>query len=215
MRRFALVAILLLIAVSAFAQQGEPNAAAHGTEKAAHEQAHPSEPHGEHGEAPKTYFGIPGWILKLLNMIVFLGLLGWLLKGPVTTALEQRGEKIRIEAQQARERREKSDKIASDIQARLSQIEQDVRSIRERAEAEGQRQRQELITAAEAEAAKILQSARNEVDNRLKTARHELTEYAGQLASQRAEAILKEKITEADQKKLFEESLRQVSEVKA
>ena len=148
-------------------------------------------------------------------MIVFLGLLGWLLKGPVTTALEQRGEKIRIEAQQARERREKSDKIASDIQARLSQIEQDVRSIRERAEAEGQRQRQELITAAEAEAAKILQSARNEVDNRLKTARHELTEYAGQLASQRAEAILKEKITEADQKKLFEESLRQVSEVKA
>ena len=215
MRRFALVAILFLIAVSAFAQQGEPNAAAHGTEKAAHEQAHPSEPHGEHGEAPKTYFGIPGWILKLLNMIVFLGLLGWLLKGPVTTALEQRGEKIRIEAQQARERREKSDKIASDIQARLSQIEQDVRSIRERAEAEGQRQRQELITAAEAEAAKILQSARNEVDNRLKTARHELTEYAGQLASQRAEAILKEKITEADQKKLFEESLRQVSEVKA
>ena len=67
------------------------------------------------------------------------------------------------------------------------------------------------MAAAEAEAAKILQSARNEVDNRVKTARHELTEYAGELASQRAEAILREKITEADQHKLFDESLREVA----
>jgi len=42
-----------------------------------------------------------------------------------------------------------------------------------------------------------------------------LTEYAGQLASERAEVILKDKITEVDQKKLFEESLREVGEVKA
>lgn len=103
--------------------------------------------------------------------------------------------------------------MAADIQARLTQIEQDVRSIGERAEVDGKRQRQELMAAAEAEAAKILQAARNEVDNRLKNARHELTEYAGQLASERAEAILKEKITETDQKKLFDESLREVGEV--
>jgi F-type H+-transporting ATPase subunit b len=89
-----------------------------------------------------------------------------------------------------------------------------VRSIRERAEAEGRRQREELIAAAEAEAAKILQAARNEVDNRLKLARHELTEYAGQLATERAEAILRDKITEEDQRKLFDESLRDVGEVK-
>ena len=213
-RRLAIVAILLLLATYAFAQSNEPNAAAHGTEKAAHEVAHPNEDHGEHGEAPKTYFGIPSWVLKLLNMIVFLAVLGYFLRGPVTTALAQRHEQIQRDAAEARERRTKADQMAADIQARLTQIEQDVRSIRERAEADGQRQRQELMAAAEAEAAKILQSARNEVDNRLKNARHELTEYAGQLASERAEAILKEKITDADQKKLFEESLRQVGEVK-
>jgi F-type H+-transporting ATPase subunit b len=104
--------------------------------------------------------------------------------------------------------------MAADIQARLAQIEQEVRSIRERAEAEGERQKRELIAAAESEAAKILASARNEVDNRLKSARTELTEFAGQLASERAEAILREKITEADQHKLFQESVREVAEVK-
>lgn len=214
-RRLALAAVLLLVATHAFAQSNEPDAVAHGSEKAAHEVAHPNEDHGEHGEAPKTYFGIPGWILKILNMIVFLAVLGYFLRGPVTTALAQRHEQILRDAAEARERRTKADQMAADIQARLTQIEQEVRSIRERAEADGQRQRQELTAAAEVEAAKILQSARNEVDNRLKSARHELTEFAGQLATERAVAILKETITDADQKKLFEESLREVGEAKA
>lgn len=215
MRRLVLFAIVVLIATYASAQTPQADSVAHGTEKTAHEKAHPTEAHGDHAEAPKTYFGIPGWILKLLNMIVFLGLLGYLLRGPVTTALAQRQEQIQREAAEARERRTKADQMASDIQARLTQIEQEVQSIRERADADGKRQRQELMAAAETEAAKILQAARNEVDNRLKSARHELTEYAGQLASERAVSILKETITDADQKKLFEESLREVGEVKA
>jgi F-type H+-transporting ATPase subunit b len=214
-RRLTLAAMLLLVATFAFAQSNQPDTVAHGAEKAAHEVVHPNEDHGEHGEAPKTYFGIPGWILKLLNMIVFLAVLGYFLRGPVTTALAQRHEQILSDAAEARERRTKADQMAADIQTRLTQIEQEVRSIAERAEADGQRQRQELMAAAEAEAAKILQSARNEVENRLKSARHELTEYAGQLASDRAMAILKEKITDADQRKLFEESLREVGEAKA
>jgi F-type H+-transporting ATPase subunit b len=214
-RLFLFFAAMLFVASYAFAQEQSPSSVAHGSEKQAHEVAHPEESHGEHGAPPKTYFGIPGWILKLINMIVFFGLLAWFLRKPVTAALAARSEQIRGEMREAKERRQKSDQMAAEIQARLTQIEKDVEGIRERAEAEGQRQRQELIAAAEAEAQKILQAARNEVENRLKSARRELTEYAAELATERAEAILKEKITEADQRKLFEESLRQVSEVKS
>ncbi|HEV8659093.1 MAG TPA: hypothetical protein VGS96_10735 [Thermoanaerobaculia bacterium] len=214
-RRLLIFVTILFVAAYASAQETSPSSVAHGAEKKAHEVAHPAEEHGHGGEAPKTYFGIPGWLLKLINMLAFLGFLAYFLGSPIKTAFITRSEQIRREAEEARTRRAKADQMATDIQARLTLIEQEVRSIRERAEAEGQRQRQELIAAAEAEAAKILQSARNEVDNRLKLARRELTEYAGELATERAEAILKEQITEADQKKLFEESLREVGEVKA
>jgi len=212
--------ILLLLCVPAFIAHAQPKSSAtsdiaHGSEKDAHEVAHPNEPHGEGHEAPKTYFGIPGWILKFFNMVLFIGALAYLLGGPIKSALAQRHESIRKEAEQAKARREKADQLASDIQARLNQIESDVRSIHERAIQEGERQKRELIAAAEAEAQKILQAAKNEVDNRLKTARHELTEYAGELATQRAEALLRENITEADQKKLFSESLQQVAEVRS
>lgn len=179
-RRFSLSALLLLLAPAALAAEG------------------------------KTYFGIPGWILQTANMILFFGVLIWLVKGPVKKAFAERSAAIRRAADEARERREKADRMASDIQARLTAIEQEVSAIHQRAVAEGERQKRELLAAAEAESQKILTNARNEVDNRLKHARKELTEYTGELAAERAEQILREKITETDQTKLFQESLREV-----
>lgn len=189
-RRSILVVVLLLVPVMLFAAGGG------GAEQ------------GEH----RTFLGMPFWVAKLINMLLFFGALIWVLKGPIGNAFRQRSVTLRHEADEARERRVKADQMASEIQTRLTQIEQDVRAIRERAEAEGERQKRELIVAGEAEAAKILQAARAEVDNRLKLAKQELTEYAGELTTERAEAILREKITEEDRKNLFQESLREVGE---
>lgn len=216
MRR-VLIILMLLVAPALFAQVDESGAtAAHGAEGEAHAQAHPDE-HGKAAEEhhEKTYFGIPGWILKLANMALFIGVLVWLAKGPVKKAFSERSEAIRRASDEARERRVKADQMAADIQARLAAIETEVKAIHERAQTEGERQKRELIAAAEAESQKILAAARNEVDNRLKHARTELTEYAGELAAQRAEQILREQINEQDQKKLFQESLREVGEVRA
>jgi F-type H+-transporting ATPase subunit b len=212
MRRLLLLILVIVIAPALFAQQDKSGAtAAHGAEGEAHKVAHPDE-HGKAAEEhhEKTYFGIPGWILKLANMILFIGVLVWFAGGPVKKAFADRSAAIRAASEEARERREKADRMASDIQARLTAIENEVRTIHERAQAEGERQKRELLTAAEAESQKILNNARTEVENRIKHARAELTAYAGQLASERAEQILREKITEADQKKLFAESLREV-----
>jgi F-type H+-transporting ATPase subunit b len=223
MRRLLLV-LLITLAPAVFAQHETTTAphdktgasAAHGAEGAAHEVAHPSE-HGAAAEQhhEKTYFGIPGWILKIANMVLFLGILIYFVKGPVSKAFAERSEAIRRANEEARERRTRADQMATEIQARLSAIEAEVRSIHERAEVEGERQKRELMAAAEVESQKIITVARTEVDNRLKHAKGELTAYAGQLASDRAEQILREKITEADQRKLFQESLHEVSEVRS
>lgn len=215
MRRLLLL-LLVLVTPALFAEtETTGTAATHGTE-AAHGEA----PAGEHGQAAaehheKTYFGIPGWILKIANMLLFIGVLAYFVGGPVKKAFAERSAAIRRAADEAKERRVKSDQMASEIQARLTAIEAEVRAIHERAEIEGERQKRELMTAADAEQQKILAAARNEVDNQLKHARTELTEFAGQLASERAEQILREKITEQDQRNLFQESLREVGEVKS
>jgi F-type H+-transporting ATPase subunit b len=214
MRTLALILLLLAIALPMLASgEPPPNDVAHGSEKASAEAAHPGEDTGGPHEGPK-FLGLPAWIWKLANMLLFIGVLAWLLGGPAKKFFGDRNGQIRGAAEEAKTRRAKADQLASDIQARLTQIEADVRAIHERAEAEGERQRRELKEAADAEAQRILANARAEVDNRLKHARHELTEYAGELAAQRAEQIVREQITPADQKKIFDESVREVAEVK-
>lgn len=214
----ALLMMLLAICLVALAAGASPETTtqadqvAHGAEKQAHKIAHPTEDHGAGHAAPRTYLGIPAWIWKTVNMIVFIAVLYFLVKGPVGAMFRGRAEAIRNELAQAAERRTKADQLASDIQARLSQIQGEVAAILTRAEEEGKRQKQELTLAAEVEAAKMLQSARNEIDARLKQARRELTEYAGELAAKRAEEILATSLTAADQKKIFSDGVAQLTE---
>jgi len=217
MRRLLLILLLLCVPVLLVAQAKTATGAedvAHGSEKVSHEAAHPNAEHGNAETEPK-FLGLPAWIFKLINMLLFIGVLGWLIGGPIKKALSERGAGIKKAAEEARERRIKADQVASDIQARLAQLEEEVKSIAERAVQEGERQKRDLIAAAETEAAKILASARTEVDNKLKNARRELTEYAGQLASDRAEQIMRERMTDEDRARIFRESLREVEEVKS
>jgi F-type H+-transporting ATPase subunit b len=214
MQRLLTLVAIVLVAAFALADDPKPTDSLDAAKTAtaqAHEETHGEAAAAEHHE--DVYFGfIPGYVLKFINIVLFVGALVWVIKGPAMAAFAARTEEIKRQAVEARERREKAESLASDIQARLTQIEAEVVAIRQRAEAEGERQRKDLIASAEAEAAKILQAARNEVDNRLKFARKELTEYAGELAAERAEAILREKITTEDQRKLFSDSLTQVGE---
>ena len=208
MRRAAMLLLLLIVPVLAFAQH-ETTATTATTETVHAEAAHAEG--GEHHEEAK-WLGMPAWPFRLVNMLLFFGVLWYFLAKPIKKALADRHAKIVAEAEEARVRKAKADQVASDIEARLKQIESDVRSIQERAQADGERQRRELIAAAEAEAQKILTAARNEVDNRVKHARQELTEYAGQLAADRAEQLVREKITDADRSKIFADSVREVGQ---
>ena len=204
-----LLVLIALLALPLFMHAQQANEVAHGAEKTSHEAAHPGEEHGGPHEEPK-FLGLPAWIFKLINMLLFFGFLAYLIGGPLKKAFADRTAAIQRAAEEARERRAKADQMAREIQDRLSRIEGEVQAIRDRAQSEGERQKRELIAAAEAEAKKIMANAQSEVDNRLRSARAELTDYAGQLAAERAEQILREKITPEDQKKLFQESLSAV-----
>ncbi len=212
MKRFLAILLLLVAAAAlpALAQHDETGAsAARGAATETKEEVHGDAAEGEAHET-QTYLGIPGWILKLLNLVLFVGLLGYFLVGPIRGGLGSRREKIGRALAEAAERRAKSDRLAADIQARLDQIEKEVGSILEKAAAEGERQKQEMIVQGHAEAEKILAQARNAVDAQLRQAKGELTEYAGQLASEQALKILETQMTDADRRKIFAEGVEEI-----
>ena len=216
--RLALSLILLVLAVPLFAEEEHPPASAGsgvpGSENTVHKTAQAGETHEtEHKE--KTYFGIPESILKAANLILFAAVLVYLLGGPIKKAFAERGGHIKSQLVEASERRKKADNFAADIDQRLRALEAEVSSILERAREDGERQKRELIAAGETEAQKILATARNEVDARLKLARKELTDYAGELASGRAREILQRELTDEDRKRLFLESVEELGEARS
>lgn len=210
-RMFLLVVALTSLALFAYAQHppASGGSGVPGAENTVHKEAHPEEDHGT-GHAEKKYFGIPESILKVINLIVFLLLLGYVLKGPLKKAFAERGGQIRTQLSEAAVRREKADRFASDIDQRLRALEAEVTVILDRAQEDGERQKNELIAAGEIEAARILTTARNEVNARLKLARKELTDYAGELATVRAREILERELTEEDRRRIFLENVDQL-----
>lgn len=207
-RVLILILLMAAVAVPLFAQHDETGATvARGAASEVAEDVHDAEAE-KHEE--QTYFGIPAWILKTLNLILFAGLLFYFLGGPIRGALNERRQKIRGSLSEAAERRQKADRLAADIQARLDQIEKEVGSILERAAVEGERQKQEMIAQGRAEAEKVLAQAKNAVDAQLRQAKSELTEYAGQLAAERALTILETQMTDADRRKIFAEGVEEI-----
>lgn len=223
MKRIAL--LLLIVIAGAFAAvAGEPAAPAAGShaptshETTAAHSTTAGDGHAadEHHGSPRTYrnTGIPMWILKLVNMLLFFGLLVWLIRKPIGKALAERRANINAQLAEAEARRAKADQLASDIDARLKQIETEVAGIMDRAREEGEKQKRDLVAAAEEEAQRILASARSEADVRLKAAKQELTAYAKELATARAQQLIAANVTDADRKRLFDESVGQIAEVR-
>jgi F-type H+-transporting ATPase subunit b len=209
MKRIAFSLALLFLFAGALALQAEPpterldpNTVAHGAAAEAKEIAH--------GDKGPKFFGIPSWILQLVNGILFVGVLWYFLRRPLREAFARRGAQLGNELGEARSRRLKADEVASEIENRLAVIETEIVALRQRAIEEGERQKQELIEAAKGESEKIVAAARNEVEVRFKQARAELTELAGELAASRARTILQASLTDADRRNLFEESVRQI-----
>ncbi len=88
-RRFLLVLLLAASPVFLMAQAGQADDVAHGSEKVAHEAAHPNQDHGGEEGAPK-FLGQPAWIFKLVNTLLFIGVLVYFVGGPVKRALADR-----------------------------------------------------------------------------------------------------------------------------
>lgn len=222
MKRLLLILLLLTAPASLLVAQEHGQQPAHAQAEAegeghAETQGHGATEAGGHGaeHQEKLYFGVvPAWVLKLVNMFLFFGLLGYLLKKPLGNAFAERRAQINSALAEAATRRQKSSQLAQDIEARLAQIEGEVASIMDRAREEGERQKRELVAAAEEEAKKILAAAQIEVDTKMKAARQELTAYARELATQRAQQLVESNLTDADRKRLFAESVREVAEAR-
>jgi F-type H+-transporting ATPase subunit b len=122
-----------------------------------------------------NYPGLEAW--KFLNLAIFLALMIYILRRPISDALAGRRDAIKQELVDAETKRARAIEKANEAQAQLEHLDADIQSVREHAHNEAEAERERLAAATTRELEKLRQQAQREMETADKVARKQLREF--------------------------------------
>jgi len=164
------------------------------------------------GDPSATWLGLPVWIWMAANLVIFLGILGYLLGPPITRFLEARARRIHEELEEARERRAEAAELQSGLGAKVDALEAQIAELLSRADIEGHKEHDAILEQAEREKDRLLAQAQGEIDHRLAQARQELKDYTAELAASLAREQLESELGPEGRHRIFRRNLSRLEE---
>ena len=82
------------------------------------------------GVPAETFLGLPVVFWKTTNLILFFGLMWWLLKKPFTSFFRERRGEIAKALAKAEEDRTRAEALAAELSSRLAQIETELGNLK-------------------------------------------------------------------------------------
>jgi F-type H+-transporting ATPase subunit b len=153
-------------------------------------------------------------IAKLLNLLVFVGLMFYFLRGTIVGAFRGRQESIRHELMRAEEERVAAEARLEEVEGRLARLDEEVEAIRANAQKEAAEERARVERATEAEIKKIREQARREIESASKAARAELRTFTAEQSVKLAEEMIRKDIRPEDDANLAREYVEELGGVR-
>jgi len=148
-----------------------------------------------------NYPGLELW--KFVNLILFLALLIYILRRPLSAAFKGRRESIRRDLIRAQEERDAAVQKLAEVETRLEGLNGEVGTIKERAAKEAAEERERMAQATEADVRKLMDQARREIESAGKAARQDLRRYAAEETIVTAQEILRKEMRPEDDERLI------------
>jgi len=138
-----------------------------------------------------------------VNFILLAAALVYLGRKPLEAFFAQRSESVRKALEEGRKALEASQAQLKAVEEKLRHLEQDIAAFKASAVREMDAERERLRQAAAAEAEKIKDFTRVQMDVALRAAKLELRNYAVQRALEQAEAMIRQRLDDAGRRRLF------------
>ena len=190
---------------------------AFGATEGGHGEAEQLEtPHGEAAEAGHGESGDhgTGWsstdTYRVMNFTVLAVALFFLLRKPVTQALNSRIEGIKDQLKELEAKKETAEKELADYNKKLADLEMEAERIVAEYERQGQEAKTRILKEAEASADKLEEQAKRNIEHEFNQAKRRLQEEIFERALGKAEEIIKANVTTDDQNRLVDEYLEKV-----
>ena len=151
--------------------------------------------HGSEGGFAKFYndwLNIPGFeAWKFVNLAIFVGLLAYVLKKPLSDAFKAQREEIRAELIKAEEEKQKALKLLTSAEAKLAGLENDKAEVLKRANQEAETEKRRISEQAEDDVKRLRERVSSEVDRLEKQIFVRLKEFSANESIRLAEEKLK------------------------
>ncbi len=163
-----------------------------------------------HGEAA----GSGGWAVtdtyRVMNFAVLAIALFFILRKPVAQFLGNRIKSIQEQMEELELKKAEAEKLMAEYNEKLSSLSAEAEKIIAQYRKQGEEAKKKILAEAQNAAVKLEEQARRTIDHEFKEAKRQLEEEILEQAIAKAEARLKQNITDQDQEMLVGEYLNKV-----
>src|SRR5882757_7132935 len=143
----------------------------------------------------ETYMNYPGFeAWKFINLAVFIVVLYFLLRMPLSNAFKTKREEIRAELIKAQQERDAAMKKLQDIEGRLAMLDTEVAEIKDKAVADAETEKARIAAQTETDIAKMREQAQNEIARAGQQAKADLRRYSAEESIRLAEEMLRQQV---------------------
>jgi len=157
---------------------------------------------GKHWIATDTY--------RVINFAVLIGGLFFLLRKPVSQALNGRIEGIKTELEELEVKKKEAEKKLAQYNDQIAALDQEAEKIVAEYKKQGEAARDRILVESKKAADKLEAQAKRSIENEFKNAKIQLQEDILTKALAKAEELVKDRITSDDQDRLVDEYLDKV-----
>lgn len=162
---------------------------------------------GEHAEGGWDWFTLAGMFTNLILFVVFLV---WVLKKPLQNFLGSRREDLAKQLEAARVKQEEAERRLAEYEHKLRNLEGEIEQIVKSHEAQGEADRQRLREETEKAIERLLREVDFTIHQESLKAQKAIRTAAVEATLDMAEQMVKERITDADRRRLADEYITRI-----
>ena len=159
----------------------------------------------------ERYFNIPGFELwKFINLAIFVALLVYVLRKPVSEAFKAKRDAIRAELIRAEEEKQTALGRLTAVEAKLAQLETEKENILARAKDEAAAEKKRLADQTKADVERLRQQVEADLARLIGQQRVELRRFSAEESVRRAEAKLRGAIDKKTDSRLVKAGIAEI-----
>lgn len=158
-----------------------------------------------------TYFNYPGFeAWKFINLAIFIAIMVYLLKKPLSGAFKAKRDAIRAELIKAEEEKQAALLKLNEAETKLATLEAESNEIIEKARAAAEAEKARLLAQAEFESNRLRAQANSEIERKTKQVKNELRRFSAEESVRLAEEKIRKAMNAKTDEKLIKAGIKSI-----